>query len=141
MRMTASPRCFWLISIVGVLLLLSARVSAQSARAVTFTASPDHSVIAQGVAVVDRYELVVAPQGGQPLAPFNLQKPTPNTSNVITVTLTTYLNTLPAGTYTGIVQAVGPGGSAVSPASPPFSLVVPRPGAPGTPAFSSGGGS
>jgi hypothetical protein len=125
---------FW----IGCTLLLSTvPVFAQSTRTVSFAPSPEHSVIAQGVPVVDRYELVLTPSSGPALQPFNLQKPTP-TSGSISVNVTTYLNTLPAGTYTAVVTAVGPGGQGVSPVSPSFSLVVPRPGAPGVPSISGG---
>jgi hypothetical protein len=62
-----------------------------------------------------------------------LSKPQPNAQNQIVQNITTYLNSLPAGTYTAVVRAVGPGGSGVSPVSPSFTLVVPAPGAPGLP--------
>lgn len=128
----------WLSWIVGILLWASLPLQAQTTRSVTFTASSDHATIAQGVSVVDHYELLVTPQGGQPLLPLNLQKPTP-TNNVISVPITAFLNGLPPGTYTAVVRAVGPGGVGGSPASPPFTLVVPVPAAPGAPAISSGG--
>lgn len=125
-----------ILAIVVGVGLLATSVQAQT-RTVSFAPSPEHSVIAQGVNVVERYELVVTLQGGQALPPFNLQKPTPS-SGTITVNVSTYLNTLPAGNYTAIVQAVGPGGAGVSPVSPNFPLVVPRPGAPGIPSISGG---
>jgi hypothetical protein len=137
MRLSAHLRRSLLIWTVGILLSLSATVFAQSTRTVSFAPSPEHSVIAQGVPVVERYELVLTPQSGPALQPFNLQKPIP-ASGSISVNVTMYLNTLPAGTYTATVTAVGPGGSAVSPVSPSFQLVVPRPGAPGVPSISGG---
>jgi len=124
-------------SIVGILsglvlvFLLASTTAAQTTSTLAFTPSPDHSVIAQGVPVVERYELVVTPQGGQPQTALNLAKPTP-VNNTISVNVSSYLNGLPAGTYTAVVRAVGPGGQGVSPVSAPFSLTVPAPGAPGT---------
>lgn len=122
--------CFLLVCLT---VLVALPVSAQTTSTLTFTASADHATIAQGVPVVERYELVVTPQSGQPLAPLGLAKPQPNAQNVITQNITTYLNSLPAGSYTAVVRALGPGGSGVSPASPSFTLVVPAPGAPGLP--------
>lgn len=122
-----------------VCLLLASVVHAQTTSTLTFTASADHSVIAQGVPVVASYELLVTPQGGQPLAPLGMAKPTPNAQNVIALNITTYLNSLPAGAYTAVVRAVGPGGVGVSPVSDPFTLVVPVPAAGGKPAVQRSG--
>lgn len=123
-----------------LLLCLATPVAAQTTSTLTFTASADHAVVAQGVPVVASYELVLTPQGGQALAPLGLSKPQPNAQNVITQNITTYLNSLPAGTYTAIVRAVGPGGSGVSPVSPSFTLVVPAPSGPGMPGITRTGG-
>jgi hypothetical protein len=93
---------------------------------VVFPANPDHATVAQGVNVVASYELVITPAGGAALPAFNLNKPAPVAGN-ITVDINTYLNGVAPGTYSAVIRALGPGGQAVSPASTPFSLVVPAP--------------
>lgn len=163
MRSYVSSTKLWLsiltVALIGALVCVSS-VSAQSASAATttltmtngvtigrviefstlqpewhvvFTASPDHSGISQGVPIVSGYDLIATPQGGVALAAISLGKPTPDGTNTIDVNVNTQLNALPAGTYTAVVRAVGPGGAAPSPASDPFSLVVPAPGATGKP--------
>jgi len=124
------PR-IWLTLTVGILLVTSLNASAQTTSTLVFTPSADHAVQAQGVTVVDRYELVVTPSSGPAPAPLNLQKPTP-VNNSISVNVSSYLNSVPPGTYTAVVKAIGPGGEGVSSASVPFSLTVPAPRAPGT---------
>lgn len=131
--------CSRLLLLTLVCLAVALSAFAQATSTLTFTASPDHATIAQGVPVVASYELVVTPQGGQPAAPLSLAKPAPNAQNAISLNVTTYLNSLPAGTYTASVRAVGPGGSGVSPMSDPFALVVPAATAPGKPAVSRSG--
>jgi hypothetical protein len=98
-----------------------------------FTASPDHAGISQGVPIVSGYDLVATPTGGTALAPISLGKPTPDGTNTIDVNVNTQFNALPAGTYTAVVRAVGPGGTTSSATSDPFSLTVPAPGAVGKP--------
>jgi len=121
---------------VLALLFLPATVFAQAGPwKVVFGASPDHSTVAQGVNLVVGYELVLKPSTGPDLPPLDLKKPVP-VSGDITVDIDTYVKGLPPGTYTGVVRTVGPGGQAVSPASAPFSLVVPAPRPTTAPAFS-----
>jgi hypothetical protein len=108
----------------------------------TFTASADqNTVAADGVTpILARYELRFTPTtpgscAAQP--PFNVGKPAPNGSNVITVTPIPALGALPANCiYTGIVAAIGPGGEGVTSPSSPFVRVVPKaPAAAGQPTF------
>lgn len=124
--------------VLGLSLMLPLAGSSQSPPwTLTFTASSDHSAVAQQVPVVDRYELLLAPvAGGTAPAPINLGKPAPNAQNLISVNIDAQLLALPAGSYTGRVRAVGPGGEGVSAPSDPFSLVVPAPSAAGKPAIS-----
>lgn len=110
--------------LVIALLLLSGPAQAQTGPwAAVFPANPDHAAQDQGVNIVDRYELVVTPQGGTPLAPHPMGKPAP-VNGIILVDVDAYITkTLKAGvTYTSVVQAVGPGGQAVSAPSAPFQL-------------------
>lgn len=111
----------------------------------TAPANPDHSSIAQGVPVVSRYEFEVTPQGGSPRPPLDIGKPAlvpsctmgaVTVQNCIVVDVNTFVNALPPGTYTGVVRALGPGGSVMSPAGPPFPLTVPAPGPQGAPGVS-----
>lgn len=125
----------WLLAFT--LLLLPASALAQTGPwTAVFPANPDHANQSAGVNIVDRYELVVTPQGGAALAPYSLAKPSP-VNGIITVDINTYITTtLKAGTYTSVVRAVGPGGQAVSPPSAPFSLVVAAPGTQAPPTIS-----
>jgi hypothetical protein len=140
MRCCSSRPASWRLWIVAILLLNAPPVFAQSTATLTFTPSPDHAAIAQGVTVVDRYELVLTPSTGTAPAPLNLQKPVPS-ANMISVNVTTYLNSVPPGTYTAVVRAIGPGGVGASPPSPSFTLGVPVPGAPANPVILRSGGS
>ena len=103
---------------------------------VVFTASTDHSVVAHGADLVQKYELV-ATRNGAPAAlpPFDLGKPAP-TAGVITVNINAYALSLPEGTYTAVVRAVGPGGNGTSVVSDPFVFTVPAPGSAGKPGVS-----
>lgn len=124
--------CVLVVSVL-VCLCLAGTASAQTGPwIVTFPPNPEHATISQGVAVVSDYSLILTPQGGSALAPFALNKPAP-VGGVITVDINAYVNGLPAGTYTGVIRANGPGGSAVSPASGPFSPAVSAPGPQGAP--------
>jgi hypothetical protein len=123
-------------AVVVLLLITASSVVAQTGPwTVTFPANPSHDLVAQGQGVVDHYELQLTPQGGAALPVVNLAKPTPVAGNVV-ANVDAYINALPPGTYTAVVRALGPGGQAVSPASAPFSLVVPAPGAQGAPGIS-----
>jgi hypothetical protein len=139
----------WILAIAMWLILWCAgTASAQTAPQpwiMTAPANPDHNTIAQTVQVVASYELTVTPQGGTALAPLNLGKPPLMASctiagatvqNCISADVNTFVNGLPPGTYTAVLKALGPGGSAVSPAGNPFPLTVPAPGAQGAPGLS-----
>lgn len=120
-------------ALIAIILAFATSVSAQTGPwTVSFPANPEHNTISQGVAVVTDYSLILTPQGGSALTPFALNKPTP-VGGVITVDINAYVNGLPAGTYTGVIRANGPGGQAVSPASSPFSVAVSAPGPQGAP--------
>lgn len=98
---------------------------------VVFTASPGHSLVEQQQALLTRYELVVTSEAGGTPTVVNLGKPTPDTQGQISVDINAALIALPVGSYVARVQAVGPGGTDLSPISDPFSLTVRSPGAPG----------
>lgn len=98
-----------------------------------FVASADHNVVENEVPVVTNYELRIYVAGGTvPLRTLNLNKPTPDTNNEITVTISTLVASLPVGDYFGKVAAKGPGGEAVSEPSNPFTVAVRPPTAPTT---------
>jgi hypothetical protein len=78
----------------------------------TFTASVDHTRTdpITGDPVIASYEIWVY-DGASPfelIGTENLGKPTPNGSNVITITDSTLLNGLEIGSYTGQIYALGP---------------------------------
>ena len=78
----------------------------------TFTASVDHAATdpITGDPLIVSYELWVY-DGVSPFSLIgteNLGKPTPNGSNVITITDSALLNGLEIGLYTGQVYALGP---------------------------------
>ena len=88
-----------------------------------FTASPDHNTVTNGTPVVSGYTLSFYDVGSTTaLASYNLGKPTPDASNVITINLTSVVTTWPPSgvTYEARVVAVGPGGSAPSTPSNSF---------------------
>lgn len=112
------------IPILCVALLLAAGVSAQTVvnpSKVVFTASPDHSAVVSGVAVLTNYQLDVMKDTATGALAFTqgLGKPTPSATNDITVTVAQFL-TMGNGTYVAKVSAVGPGGANASAPSNPF---------------------
>jgi hypothetical protein len=97
----------------------------------TFTASPDHSAVQNTVPLVSNYELRIFQSGGTtPVRTVNLNKPTPDASNVITVSVVSTMALLAPGDYFGQVAAIGPGGEGVSANSNPFQVKPRAPGAP-----------
>lgn len=97
----------------------------------TFTASPDHNITENAVPLVTNYELrIFQTNGTTPVRVVNLNKPTPDTSNVITVSVISTVLALPVGEYFGQVAAKGPGGEGVSTNSNPFQVQARAPGAP-----------
>lgn len=90
-----------------------------------FTASVDHNAVENEVAVVSNYELRIFPLNGTtPIRTLNLNKPTPDATNTIVVTITSTVSTLPVGDYIARVATRGPGGEAVSDLSNPFTVAV-----------------
>lgn len=131
--MTRRP---WL-TVIGVLLVAAPLVAQPPAPwKVQFTASPDHAAVANdGQPLVTRYELFLSRSGTRVAGPVDLDKPTPDAQGVITVDINATILPLAAGTYTAIVDAVGPAGVGASAPSSPFSLTGPMraPSAPGSP--------
>ncbi len=83
---------------------------------VRFTVPADH------VTVVS-YEVRLRQQGsGTVFANTNIGKPTPSANNTITVSLTTFFGSQPAGNYTLSVAALNANGSTDSEQSSAFSL-------------------
>lgn len=123
---------FRLVLVAVALCVIPSLVSAQP-RTATFSASPDHATVDNGVARLTNYTLAVTPQGGSALPEIDLGKPTP-VSGTISASPAA-LQTLAPGTYTAVVFAVGPGGRSGSAASDPFSVVTPAPRAPGKPSI------
>lgn len=151
--------------VVVVLLLTAASVTAQTPRAprapawtleaapvvepmmqtavvkpsiLEFAPSPDHDAIDAGVRVVSGYDVTLAAVApGTATRTFSLGMPTP-VSGKITYSQFNTANGwlgLPAGSYTAVVTAKGPGGAASSPASDPFTVEARGPAAPGKPTF------
>ena len=97
-------------------------------RFLEFNASADHSTNAPtGVPLVTRYDLEFYNIGApSPFQTNPLGKPTPNTSGVIRIDLTTTFAALPTGvTYEARVVAVGPGGVGRSSLSNQFASRIP----------------
>ncbi len=104
-------------------------------RIVEFDPSPDHSRVADGVAVVQFYILQFYPVGGgTPLQTIDLGKPAPAVDGKIRVDFSSQLTGWPvAGTvYEARVTAAGPGGAASSTVSNQFTFPAapPPPGPP-----------
>lgn len=123
--------------IVLGIVLLAAAVSAQTPAPwrVTFTASPDHAAVDNGgTPLVTRYELALS-RDGQDVARVDLGRPAPDAQGAITVDIHSTILPLAAGSYTAVVEAVGPGGVGASAPSAPFSLPGPMraPTSPGLP--------
>lgn len=112
--------------------VLPSLVSAQT-RTATFSASPDHATLDNGVPRLSSYALQVTPQGGSALPEIDLGKPTP-VSGTISASPAA-LQTLAPGTYTAIVFAIGPGGRSGSPPSESFAVATPAPAPAGKPSI------
>jgi len=125
------------------LLVLPCSVSAQtpvvtSTATLSFSASADHAVVIGGVPKVASYQLdtLCTPVGQPTPVPgfsLSLGKPTPDSSNTITVARIPNFGTLPEGVCTASVSAIGGGGGiGKSPASDPF-VFLKAPSAAGKP--------
>jgi hypothetical protein len=91
-----------------------------------FSPSPDHDLVMHQAPVISGYELIVTPNGQSvPLAPHPLGKPVRATDLIVDVH--DYFSSLPAGSYTGVVRAVGPGGASTTTLAAPFELTLPTP--------------
>ncbi len=128
----------------ALLLLFSASAAAQSDCApnactnpslAVFDASADHNTVAFGAPLVSNYAVEFWLAGATaPVQTTSVGKPTPDSQNLITVDLKTLSRPISlAGTYSIKVSAVGPGGTAASPASVPFKLAAAAPAAPQNP--------
>jgi hypothetical protein len=106
-----------------------ARATAQTVNPtkVAFTASPDHSILVNNVAVLDSYQFdtMVGTASGALAFSTNLGKPTPASSgcpaNVpapCIVAPVSNLSALTNGVYVGVITAIGPGGATKAPAVP-----------------------
>lgn len=100
---------------------------------VSFTASPDHDAVANGIPVVARYTLDIATVAAPTVAvkTVDMGKPTPVSGTVTFSGLATVTAALPVGDYVGVVKAEGPGGVSAGAVSDPFSLKPRAPAAPG----------
>jgi hypothetical protein len=93
------------------------------ATAAEFEPSVDHNVTDSGTAVVASYVLQFFPLGGStPSHTINMGKPDPGVDGLIRFPFTSRLTTplVPGTTYQASVLAVGPGGTAPSALSNPF---------------------
>jgi hypothetical protein len=96
-----------------------------------FTPSADHNTVENGVALVSNYELRIFQSGSTVVfKTVNLDKPAPDATNTITVSITSTIASLPLGDYFATVAAKGPGGEAVSDPSNPFQVAARPPTAP-----------
>ena len=125
--------------LVAVFILLALVLPAQAQTVVInpttveFTASADRARVVDGVTILTSYRLEITPQAaGTPLKVIDLGKPTPDGSNVITLTNAEWFN-VPTGSYLTYVVAIGPGGVGRSEASAVWFSIKEAPGAPGKP--------
>lgn len=113
----------------GLALAAAGTLRAQTAMvtnptAAVFTASLDHAVTIDGVALVDGYTLEIHtyPDGAL-AATVNVGKPALDANGAITVVIPA----LPSGTFFGRAIATGPGGSAFVDSEPFRRVSAPRP--------------
>jgi hypothetical protein len=127
-RLLLMSSLFILVSAISV----SAQTLVINPTTATFTASPDHAVIENTVPLVTNYELRVflSTNTTTPVRVVNLNKPTPDASNLISVSVVSTIAALAPGDYFGRVAAIGPGGEGVSVNSNPFQVKPRAPGAP-----------
>ncbi len=113
------------VALIFMMLLVPTLASAQYQ--LQFTTNADHTSIEHGTPVIASYEMVLTPAGGGAANTLNLGKPTP-VSNVVTADVDAFVSKMPAGAYTLVVRAIGPGGTTPS-AAVPFSAAPRAPGA------------
>lgn len=98
---------------------------------VEFQASADHDVMMNSVAILTNYELRIYPIDSTVATRIlNLNKPTPDASGKIVVSIVSTIESLPVGNYFSVLAAKGPGGEGVTPPSNPFQVTVRAPAAP-----------
>jgi hypothetical protein len=125
-RVRAPRIALFLILIVLLsLAIFPSRLSAQtvSPQVVEFNPSPDHNRTANGVAIVEGYELRFYLVGGtQPVHVIDLDKPTPESDGKIRFNFSALLGAWPVSgvVYEARVAAIGPGGSTTSTSSNQF---------------------
>lgn len=104
---------------------------------VSFPASPDHAVTENGVSLVTRYALDLSSTTAPTVVAKSVDvgKPNPVAGNIVYSQMATVRATLPAGSYTAIAYAEGPGGRTGSVMSDPFSVVPRAAGAAGKPVW------
>lgn len=111
--------------VVAMLCGLASAAEAQTVvnpSTLSFTASADHATVIGGIAVLTNYEARYS-DGATVVLVVNLNKPTPNASNTISVPLTSA--GLPKNKpLTVAVFAIGPGGSSGSANSSPFAYLA-----------------
>jgi hypothetical protein len=126
---TARERCVFSLLILAVWASPSIAVAqpAVNPTKATFNASPDHTAVQGGTAVVQSYELGLYLVGAtQPFQRVSLGKPAPDANGVIEVDLRTIFTgwPVPGTNYVSDVAAIGPGGTARSAFSNTFSFVT-----------------
>jgi regulation of enolase protein 1 (concanavalin A-like superfamily) len=129
-RETTSPYATtWLVSTAGTYTLtavaydadgnstasdpVSVSVGASAAaapRAVSFTASSDHTTNVTSY-FFEVFTAGADPSTGTPIATSDLGKPAPSSDGTITVDRSTFFGNLAPGTYISTVSAIGPGGA------------------------------
>lgn len=126
------------LPLLMLLLLTPAAVEAQlvvNPTRVEFTKSADHDVLLpDNSPLVVRYELRSYATGAtEPMSTYNLGKPTPNATGLVSVNITELILGFPinpAIQYTARVAAIGPTGEGLSTPSNSFTRAAP-PQAPG----------
>jgi hypothetical protein len=130
-RGAAIRRLFCTVCAVWMFPLAALAQSTVNPTKAQFTASSDHNTTASnGTPIVQSYQLEIYLVGAtQPVQTYSLGKPTPDSTNTITVDLTALLVgwPVPGTNYVADVAASGPGGSNRSALSNTFSFSPPTP--------------
>jgi hypothetical protein len=119
------------MALAVLLLACPSGVSAQTIAdptTIEFNASPDHSTVSDGFALVDGYILKVYPNGGTTaVQTVSLGKPSPDAAGLIRIAFPASLRSAltPGVVYESRVAATGPGGSTESTDSNAFTISAP----------------
>lgn len=128
------PKVIELVPVFGMYggLTFSSLQTVTNPSTAEFVASTDHNAVENGVSLVTSYRLDVLDASNVVKSSRDIGKPTPAaTTNLITYTqLASMLTSVPQGTYTARIYAVGPGGDNGSAPSNPFSVAVRKAAAP-----------